>query len=59
MRKEVKKAMENIEGAIVILQSISSRESIPEKVRKKSSEVASTLQASLENMNSIVNTYTN
>lgn len=59
MRKEVKKAIENLQAAILIVKRISEGDTIPDKVREKAAKVASNLEAELGNMNSIINTYTN
>lgn len=59
MRKEVKKAIEHIQAAIIIVKRIGDGETIPDRVREKAAKVVSDLEAELESMNSIVNTYTN
>jgi len=59
MRKEVKKAMQNVEAAVAILKQVSGGDTIPEKVRKKSSDVATELETAIDGMKSIINTYTN
>jgi uncharacterized protein (UPF0147 family) len=57
MRKEVKQAKENVDMAILILKRLSEKDTIPEKVRKKSSDVVSTLEKEIDNIQSILNTY--